>query len=108
MKPKTLRITDLLRPHWKAMTMALAAVAIEAAMGLLEPWPIKIVLDYLLQSRRLPGWMIVVVSWMGDSKLAILNFAVVAVAAIAVVGAVSSYLENYLTTNAGQWVMHEL
>jgi hypothetical protein len=90
------------------MTMALAAVAIEAAMGLLEPWPIKIVLDYLLQSRRLPGWMIVVVGWLGDGKLAILNFAVVAVAAIAVVGAVSSYLENYLTTNAGQWVMHEL
>ena len=25
MKPKILRITNLLRPHWKAMTMALVA-----------------------------------------------------------------------------------
>ena len=108
MKPKILRITDLLRPHWKAMTMALAAVAVGAAMDLLEPWPIKIVLDYLLQSKRLPAWMIGVVGWIGDGKLAILNFAVVAVAAIAVVGAVSSYLEDYLTTNVGQWVMHDL
>ena len=29
-------------------------------------------------------------------------------AVIAVVGAASSYLENYLTTNVGQWVMHDL
>src|SRR4029077_10055932 len=57
---------------------------------------------------QLPGWMIVAVGWIGDGKLAILNFAVAAMAAIAVVGAASSYLENYLTTNAGQQVMHDL
>jgi len=108
MKPKILRITDLLRPHWKAMTLAIVAVAIGAATELLGPWPIKIVLDYLLQSRPLPGWMAVVVGWMGDDKLAILNFAVASVAAIAVVGAASSYLQDYLTTNVGQRVMHDL
>jgi subfamily B ATP-binding cassette protein MsbA len=31
-----------------------------------------------------------------------------AVAAIAIVGAVSSYTEKYLTTSVGQWVMHDL
>ena len=31
-----------------------------------------------------------------------------AVAAIAVAAAASSYLQNYLTTNVGQWVMHDL
>src|SRR5437763_5991632 len=108
MKPRVLPITDLLQPHWKAMTMALLAVAVGAAMDLLEPWPIKIVLDYLLQSRPLPAWMIVWVGWIGSGKLAILNFAVVAVAAIAIVGAVSSYLENRLTTTVGQWIMHDL
>jgi hypothetical protein len=30
-----LRVTGLLRPHWKAMTVALMAVAVQAAMGLL-------------------------------------------------------------------------
>jgi subfamily B ATP-binding cassette protein MsbA len=90
------------------MSMALVAVAAGSAMDLLEPWPIKIVLDYVLQHRQIPSWMIVAVGWIGDGKLAILNFAVAAVAAIAVVGAASSYLENYLTTNAGQHVMHDL
>lgn len=108
MKPNSLRVADLLRPHWKAMTGALLAVAAGSAMDLLEPWPIKIVLDYLLQSRKLPGWMAIVVGWIGSDRLAILNFAVIAVAAIAIVGAISSYLENYLTTRAGQWIMHDL
>lgn len=90
------------------MSMALVAVAAGSATDLLEPWPIKIVFDYVLQSRQMPGWMIVAVGWIGDGKLATLNFAVAAVAAIAVAGAASSYLENYLTTNAGQQVMHDL
>ena len=103
-----LRGVDLLRPHWKAMTLALVAVGGTAAADLLEPWPIKIVLDYALQSKPLPGWMIGMVGRLGGGGLAILNFAVAAVAGIALAGAASSYLQNYLTTNVGQRVMHDL
>jgi ATP-binding cassette, subfamily B, bacterial len=107
-KPKTLNIIGLLRPHWKPMTVALLAVAVEACTELLEPWPLKIVLDYLLQSKRLPGWMMFVPRWIGNDKLAVLNFAVVAVGVIAVAGAASSYLESWLTTTVGQRIMHDL
>ena len=108
MKPKVLRIVDLLRPHWKAMTMALVAVGGVAAAELLDPWPIKIVLDFALASKPMPAWMVGIVSHIGGSTLAIVNFAVLAVAAIAVAGALSSYLQNYLTTNVGQRIMHDL
>ncbi len=107
-KPKGLSIIGLLRPHWKALSLALLAVAGEAGTDLLEPWPLKIVLDYLLQSKHPPGWMREMIGWIGQNKLAVLNFAVLAVAVIAVVGALSSYLENYVTTSVGQWVMHDL
>jgi subfamily B ATP-binding cassette protein MsbA len=107
-KPKTLSIIDLLRPHWKALTLALLAVVGETVTDLAEPFPLKIVLDNLLQSKPLHGWMGEVVGWLGTDKLAVLNFAVAAVAVIAVVGAASSYLEKYLTTSVGQWVMHDL
>jgi subfamily B ATP-binding cassette protein MsbA len=90
------------------MTVAFLAVAVAAGTELLEPWPLKIVLDYLLQGRHLPGWAMVVVGWIGKDKLAVLNFAVVAVAVIAIVGAASSYLETWLTTTIGQRIMHEL
>ena len=46
--------------------------------------------------------------WIGVGRLAILNFAVLAVAVIAAGAAASTYLQSYLTTNVGQWVMHDL
>jgi ATP-binding cassette, subfamily B, bacterial len=107
-KPRVLRIVDLLRPHWKPMTVALAAVGGAATADLLEPWPMKIVLDYVLQSRPMPGWMTAIVGRIGGGNLAILNLAVAAVAGIAIAGAISSYVQNYLTTNVGQRIMHDL
>lgn len=107
-KYRGLTIIGLLRPHWKAFSLAMVAVAGVAATDLLEPWPLKIVIDYLLGSKTPPGWLAGLIAWMGHDKLAILNFAVAAVAGIAVVGALSSYLQNYVTTNVGQRVMHEL
>jgi len=106
--PKVLSIAGLLRPHWIPMTLALLAVAGEAVASLLEPWPLKIVLDYLLQSRPLPAWMMPIAGVIGGGTLAVLNLAVVAVAVIAVAGAVSSYANTALTANVGQWVMHDL
>ena len=107
-KTKDLSIIGFLRPHWKALAIALLAVAGETAADLLEPWPLKIVLDYLVQSKQPPDWMKAIIGWLGHDKLAVLNFAVAAVAAIAIAGALSSLLEKYLTTSVGQWVMHDL
>ncbi len=89
--------------------MALAAVIGETATDLLQPWPLKIIVDNLLQSKPLPPWLAAIVSHTaGHNKFAVLNFAVLAVALIAVAGAISSYTESYLTTSVGQWVMHDL
>jgi ATP-binding cassette subfamily B protein len=99
----------LLRPHWKSLSLALLAVVGETTTDLLEPWPLKIIVDNLLQSKPLPPWLTtIVVHVAGQDKLAVLNFAVLAVAVIAIVGAVSTYTDKYFTTSAGQWVMHDL
>ncbi len=50
-------IIDFLRPHWKALALALLAVLGEAGADVLQPWPLKIVLDYLLQSKKPPAWL---------------------------------------------------
>jgi ATP-binding cassette subfamily B protein len=104
-----LRIARLLHPHWKGLTIALLAVLGVTLTDVIEPWPIKIVVDNLLQSKKLPGRLGEFVSGIfGQDKLAILNFAVAAVAVIAVVGAISSYVERYMTTSVSQWVAHDL
>src|SRR5438105_364096 len=105
---KKIRITDLLYPHWPTLTLAFVAVIGESLTDLLEPWPLKIVFDYIFGSKRMPDWLASAVSFIGTDKLSILDFAVLAVIVIAIFGALSSYLEKYLTTSVGQWVMHDL
>src|SRR5436190_1205503 len=107
-KMKKIRITDLLYPHWATLTLAFIAVIGESVTDLLEPWPLKIVFDYVFGSKRVPEWIAGIVTWLGTDKFSILNFAVAAVIAIAIFGALSSYVEKYLTTSVGQWVMHDL
>src|SRR6266478_9814197 len=105
---KKIRITDLLYPHWLTLSFAFIAVIGESLTDLLEPWPLKIVFDYVFGSKRMPDWLAGIVSYIGTDKFSILNFAVLSVLAIAVLGALSSYCEKYLTTSVGQWVMHDL
>ena len=105
---KRIRITDLLYPHWKTLTLAFIAVIGTSITDVLEPWPLKLVFDHVFASKRLPEWLEPTVAYIGTDKFSILNFAVLSVIGIAIFGAISSYCEKYLTTNVGQWVMHDL
>jgi len=106
---RSFNIGDLLRPHWAALAGGIVAVVVEGITNLLEPWPVKIVVDNVLKSRSTSDWLNgFILSTMGDDKLAILRFAAIAALAIACIGATASYAEKYLTTSVGQWVMHDL
>ena len=106
---KKIGISYLLRPHWKALMIAFVAVIGDALSDLLEPWPLKIVFDNILGSKKLPPWLANAVhSTIGTDKLSILAFAALAVLGIALVGAVSGYTQKYLTTSVAQWVGHDL
>jgi subfamily B ATP-binding cassette protein MsbA len=106
---KKLTIRELLKPHVKALTIGFIAVVGEGVANLLEPWPLKIVLDSVLRSRPTHGWLNQFIqSTVGADKFAILKFACAAVLGIAVLDAISSYTEKYFTTSVGQWVTHDL
>jgi ATP-binding cassette subfamily B protein len=104
-------LKTLLRPHLKTLLFGLLAVIGETIADLLQPWPLKIVFDNVLKARSIQGhgWLNhIVVATFGQNRLAVLQFAAVSALIIAVVGAVCSYTEKYLTTSVGQWVMHDL
>jgi len=103
-----LRITKLVRPHWKTLALALVAVVGETLADVLQPWPIKVVVDNVVQQKRLPQWLDAFSGFVGSDKYGTLNLAVAAVAFIAVLDGVSSYFDKYLTTRVAQWVGHDL
>ncbi len=108
-RKKRLSIRELLKPHRGALIIGLLAVAGEGAANLLQPWPLKIVLDDVLRSHEsnasVMRWVHALI---GVDKLAVLKFACLAVLAIAALDAIAGYLEKYLTTSVGQWISYDL
>src|SRR6266404_4731263 len=108
-KRKRLTIRELLKPHALSLGLGFLAVLGEAVANLLQPWPLKIVLDEVFRSHAgkagLPHF---VYRFVGTDKFATIKFACMAVLVIAVLDAVSTYAEKYLTTSVGQWVTYDL
>jgi len=102
-------IRELLRPHQKALFFGILAAIGDGIANLLDPVPLKIVLDNVLRSKAPTGWPdTLVLSLVGADKLAIIRLAAIAVLVIALFGALCTYAEKLLTTRVGQWVMHDL
>jgi subfamily B ATP-binding cassette protein MsbA len=104
-----LTIQRLLRPHVKSLSLGVLVVAGGSVADLLQPWPLKIIIDTVLKGHATKGWLNdVVLGLGGDDPLQILRFAALAVLAIAALGASCSYAEKSLTTTIGQKVLHEM
>src|ERR1700761_4175372 len=104
-----LSIMNLLRPHRRQLWLGLLAIGGESIADLLQPWPLKIVLDNVLHSKGAHGWLNHLIErTVGLAPMNVLLFACAAVLLIAIIDAVCSYAEKYLTTSVGQWVTHDL
>ena len=101
---------QLLRPHRKALSLGLLAIAGESVADLLTPWPLKIVLDNVLGHKgQTHGWLEHTIRQVaGTDTMRILILACVAVMVIAVMDAICTYGDKYVTTSVGQWVTHDL
>jgi len=103
-------VVDLLRPYRGWLAIVFVAMLVEIAMSLAAPWPLKLVIDDALGNHHLPHWLAWAHEYAGFGKhtLGVALFAGVATLAIAVTGAIASYIDNYFTTSAGQWVANDL
>jgi ATP-binding cassette, subfamily B, bacterial len=99
----------LLWPHLSTLGLGFTAIAGESLANLLQPWPLKIVLDDVLRPHQNHAWaMRGIERLVGTNKMAILEFACVAVLAIAIFDAICTYGEKYMTTSVAQWVSYDL
>jgi subfamily B ATP-binding cassette protein MsbA len=101
------RLTHLLRPYWKRLTVAFAAMLVESGADLLEPWPLKIIFDYVIGTKTMPAWLAAGLP-VDIDRITLLNLAALAVIAIAAAGAIGSYGERYLSATVGTRVGYDL
>ena len=100
----------LIRPYRANLFFILCAMLVQTLMSLAAPWPLKIILDNVAGSHKLPSWLDNVLKPVlaGSSKMQIAAAAAVMVVVIAMVGALASYIANYYTESVGQWVANDL
>ena len=99
----------LLRPHRRALWLGLLAIAGESIADVLQPWPLKVVLDNVIAQKAQHGWLTHAIhQTIGTNATRILLAACVAVMVIALLDAVCTYGEKWVTTTVGQWVSHDL
>ncbi|HEV2576031.1 MAG TPA: ABC transporter ATP-binding protein [Acidobacteriaceae bacterium] len=106
---RTITVMGLLRPHRKALWLGLLAIAGESVADVLQPWPLKVVLDDVIVHKGEHGWLTRTLHrTVGMNPMHILVAACVAVLVIALLDAVCTYGEKWVTTTVGQWVTHDL
>src|SRR5580693_4324192 len=103
-------VISLMRPYRCWLAIVFLAMLVEIATSLAAPWPLKLVIDDALGNHHLPKWLDWAHEYAGFGKhtLGVALFAGVATLVIAIVSAVASYIDNYYTTSAGQWVANDL
>jgi ATP-binding cassette subfamily B protein len=86
-------VLSFLRPHRKRVLLLSGLMLVQIALGVLEPWPLKVVIDYVLSADRRPlpepvaGWV-----------AAVTNGSLVAMLVLFVVGGVLLQLARELVT----------
>jgi ABC-type multidrug transport system fused ATPase/permease subunit len=103
-------LRTLVRPYRASLFFILLAMLVQTLMSLAAPWPLKIILDNVVGSHKLPSWLDDVLKPVlaGSSKMQIAAAAAVMVVIIALLGALASYIANYYTESVGQWVANDL
>ena len=92
-----------LKPHWLTLSLAFLAAAGETLADVLQPWPLKIVLDNVLHHHGAKGnaWLNnLVVSIAGTDQWAVLKVATLAALFIAVFGAIIPLLHPFFPAAA--------
>ena len=103
-------IRELLRPYRGQLVIILLAMLVETAASLASPWPLKVIIDNVVGSHKLPHGLDEIVRPMLDhgNKLRVAGLAALAFVLIALLGALASYIDNYYTESVGQWVANDL
>ncbi|HEY8998083.1 MAG TPA: ABC transporter ATP-binding protein [Edaphobacter sp.] len=103
-------IGGLVRPYRGTLAIILTAMLVETLMSLAGPWPLKIILDNVVGDKKMAPWLHDLLRPLLEhgNRMHIALIAAGLYVAIAALGALASYIDNYYTESVGQWVAHDL
>src|SRR5262245_26344211 len=99
------RVATYLRPHRARFGAGIAFTLVGLILDLAKPLPLAIVLDTVLGSRPLPGWL---AAFSGSTPVTLLAAACLAMVGLALLRGVFTLASNSLTIDVGQRMVGDL
>ena len=70
---------EYMRPYRAKVALLAVLLVSEIGLGALAPWPLAVVIDYVLGGKAFPAWALAwIPAWALDHRVALLVFVVVA------------------------------
>jgi len=102
------RFYPYVRKNMKRLALAQGAGAGYVLMGMLEPWPMKLIFDNVLLKRPLPVLLAPVGGLAGDRPILLLTILIISIIVIALIRGVFYYYQRLLASRSGQRITAEL
>src|SRR5919202_3977626 len=97
------RLLPYMRPYKIPMGIVIALTLLQSGLALLEPWPMKLIVDSGLGDENLPDWLKEVVPFLrSESGHAIIAFSVGVMIALRLIGNALDIYGGYLKTRVNE------
>ena len=96
------RVLKYLKPYSRLAAGSILATVLGVLVSLLTPWPLKVLVDYVLEKNPMPPWLLAVTGWVGADRVSLLFLAVFAGLAVVVLHNGLTVWQSYLNTKIEQ------
>jgi ATP-binding cassette subfamily B protein len=97
---RELRLLRYARPHWRGFVVMLCAALTGVAINLARPWPLKLLIDNVINGKRIPHWLTFLPG--ADSRHGLLAWVVAAEVVLYLAGTLAMMVTTYASLTLGQ------
>jgi ATP-binding cassette, subfamily B, bacterial len=97
---RQLRLLRYAYPHWRGLSLMLLAMLGDVGVNLLRPWPLKILIDNVIDAHPIPHWLAVLPG--ADTRQGLLVWVVAAEVLLYLAGTVTSAAATFFSLKLGQ------
>ncbi|HWX75024.1 MAG TPA: ABC transporter ATP-binding protein, partial [Solirubrobacteraceae bacterium] len=97
---RQLRLLRYARPHSRGLSLMSLAMGVDVALNLARPWPLKLLIDNVIDGRRIPHWIAQIPG--AGTRHGLLAWIVGAEVAIFLAGTVARMASDFFSLKLGQ------
>jgi ATP-binding cassette subfamily B protein/subfamily B ATP-binding cassette protein MsbA len=97
---RQLRLLRYARPHRRGLSLMLSAMLVDVGLNLARPWPLKLLIDNVVGTHRIPHWIAQIPG--AGSRHGLLVWVVIAEVAIVLAGTLANMAADFFSLKLGQ------